>query len=295
MRSFTFLPLLLPFASLCLANPVTDSPPAPARSNDEAGTVVATLQGRWVCVWDQRDGRVDQRQIGTVFVFDGTVMTHAFPDGHSSRWEFRLHPETQPKGIDWRLLRETRPTDFEPSIFWLSGDTFVFCDGFPIDTRPEHFGDAPHLCVLRRVDLPNAPKSDIARPDRDTKTQIGIQENAWVDTHEFVVSAKSNKESPVATKIRLQEGEVFIIAPDKEAKWGAHGSNGPLADYRGLGRTDSLLSLFFRVGEASAPVIAGRPITVISPGELELYCQDNEPWNNVGKVALTVIRLKTNK
>ena len=297
MRLLVFLLLIPGFGGLAIAHtyPEPDSRNTAASDRDEIRTTVARMQGKWICVWDQRDGKVDDPQIGTMFVFKGTEMTHQFPDGRSSRWEYRVRPETNPMGIDWRLLKESHAGRFEPGIFWFMGDTLVFCDGFPVDKRPTDFGDASHLNVLRRVSAGDASDSDVSRQDAASKKQLGIQENAWVDAYDFVVSAKSNQDNPVATKIWLQEGEVFIIEPDTEAKWGAHGPDGPVADYRGLGRTDSLLALFFRVGESGAPVIAGRPITVISPGELELYCQDNQPGDNVGQLGLKVIRLKTNK
>lgn len=254
------------------------------------------LQGTWVCVWDQRNGRVDHVQIGTLFVFDGDELTHKFPNRKSSRWKYRVHPDSAPMGIDWTRV-QPRGGSEEKGIFWSDGDTLVFCDGFPLDKRPDHFSDASHLNVLRRLDLKRTGASEVDRqkeeaPDQQLRLGKG---NAWIDTFDFVVSAKRNQEDPVATNVAFQEGEVFILHPELEDRWGAHGPDGPLADYRGLGRTDSLLTLHFRVGTVTAPVTGGRPITVIRPGILELYCKDDEPWNNVGKVRVKLMRLKTNK
>lgn len=264
-----------------------------AVGNQSAESVGTHMHGQWVCVYDQRDGRVDEQQIGTIYVFDGTEVVHVFPDGHSSRWKYQLYPDTDPIGIDWRNVNDEHRV--EPGIFWLRNDTLVFCDGIPIDKRPDNFSDGSHLTVLTRIHDPRPPEVGDHTQAFGTGKSLNIGENPWVDTHNVVVSAKQNIDNPVASGIQFQEGEVFIIEPDRSAKWGAHGPDGPQADYRGLGRSDSLMSLYFRVGKATAPVIEGRPVTVISPGELELYCQDDQPEDNVGQVPMKVIRLKTNK
>lgn len=295
MRFLAVLQFVLGFAVLAGAEtPASNANRADSAKNDkeEAQTTAASLQGSWVCVWDQRDGKVGKRQIGSIFVFDGEEMTHRFPDGQISRWRFQLHANTEPQQIDWSHANSSDVVD--QGILWLKGDTLVFCDGLPLGRPPNHFADASHLNVLVRDIAHAAPNSAVNRTTAPHK-QLTIRENAWVTSYEFVISARRNRDDPVATRIQLQEGESFIIEPDRKAQWGAHGPDGPLADYRGLGRTDSLLTLFFRVGESSAPVTAGRPITVISPGQLELYCQDSEPWNNIGHVAVKVVRLKTNK
>ena len=81
-----------------------------------------------------------------------------------------------------------------------------------------------------------------------------IPKNKWISTSNFVVTAKNNKDNAVETKIHLEEGEVIILEPNHDDRWGAHTSDGPLTNYQGHGRTDSLMAMFFRVGETVAPV-----------------------------------------
>ncbi len=174
MRSFAYMLLVQVFAQIAWANSQVDSHSA-AFDNQEVESAVTRMQGKWVCVWDQRGGRVDERQIGTIFVFDGTEMTHMFPDGHRSTWEYRVRRDTNPKGIDWRNLNGR---EFEPGIYWQMNDTLVFCDGFPIEERPDHFGDGSHLNVLRRVSVDQLSEIVDGPQQAESDEQLSIRQNA---------------------------------------------------------------------------------------------------------------------
>lgn len=154
------------------------------------------------------------------------------------------------------------------------------------------------LCVVALVsESPTVEGQDDSEPSKQTgaPSAPAFRVNEWVITKSFVVKGENNKDQATDTEIQLEEGEVIILEPRPDDRWGAHGSDGPMTDYRGHGRTDSLMKMHFRVGEAIAPVVSGRPLAVISPGKLELYAQDNEPGNNVGKIRVKVTVLRTQK
>lgn len=111
--------------------------------------MVKKLQGTWVCVWLQRNGKPDHAEIGSRWVFNGAEMTVRINGRTDSKWHYKLHPTTDPKGIDW--VNAQRPSPVDRGIFWLSGDTVVLCDGHPVSERPADFSDGPNLYVLRRA------------------------------------------------------------------------------------------------------------------------------------------------
>lgn len=122
----------------------------PGRRHDrDAKAAIAQLQGTWLCVWLQRNGKPDHREIGSRWVFDGAEVTVKINGRIDSKWNYKVHPTTDPKGIDW--VNTQRPSPVDRGIFWLSGDTLVFCDGHPVSERPADFSDGPNLYVLRRV------------------------------------------------------------------------------------------------------------------------------------------------
>ena len=83
-----------------------------------------------------------------------------------------------------------------------------------------------------------------------------------------------------------------MFEPNKEDRWSAHADDdGCFVDYRGWGRTDALATLHYRIGNMSFPVTDKRLLHVVkeeNEGEVQLFCQDTEPYNNLGQIRVSV-------
>ena len=118
---------------LCVAISTFNSPAAETLSTRDESTS-HNFNGTWSCLWDQRNGHVDESEVGTQFVFDGTQMVQT-KNGRTLNWGYRFPLEDGGNAVDWV---ETNG-DVTKGIFWIDGDTLVFCDGTLTGERPKSF------------------------------------------------------------------------------------------------------------------------------------------------------------
>jgi uncharacterized protein (TIGR03067 family) len=147
--------LVIVFASLAVAGCSSRSNgPAPS----QVSTVVAPatkgewekLQGTWVMVAFERDGKKVEPSSGTV-IFDGDTMT--WKDRFSSFAKtFRLDPDFEPKRIDTKTISDGTNGLPGYGVYELDGDTLKLC--LDSNERPISFETKPGtdsvLWVLKR-------------------------------------------------------------------------------------------------------------------------------------------------
>ena len=134
-----------------------------------------------------------------------------------------------------------------------------------------------------RADAPAPTK----RPEKQRPADPGASP---VVVKEVTVPATQIEKNPVATGLRLQRGQEFVVKPNPDDTWakGAGTRRGKRTDYRGHTDTSSWLAMRWKVGDISGKVVHGE--AVISPvaGELFLYCSDDKPEKNDGSIRAVV-------
>ena len=131
--------------------------------NASSKSIQDRLQGSWICLWDQRDGKPIDRNIGKDrVVFKGDEFYSPL-DGR--RWKYRLHTDTKPMGMDYRRVDQSHTTQ---GIFWLGGNILIVCDRGSPTKRPESFADGKLFQVYQRYKAgPAEPEKDRAAPVRE--------------------------------------------------------------------------------------------------------------------------------
>jgi aspartyl protease family protein len=107
---------------------------------------------------------------------------------------------------------------------------------------------------------------------------------------QITVPSTRIENNAVATGLRLQRGQEFVVKPNTDDTWakGTGTRKGKRSDYRGYLDTSSWLAMRWRVGDVTGKVVHGE--VVISPvaGELFLYCSDDKPEKNDGSIRAVV-------
>jgi uncharacterized protein (TIGR03067 family) len=127
--------------------------PLAAQVDDEREEALR-LRGNWTVVSAERDGIRTDRINGDKLTFTTDAFSLNLKD-RVVKGKHRLHPRTNPKGIDLTYREhDNQPRTLE-GIYWLDGDFLKMCLGDPgSKERPSSFMTAPNdrsmIVVLRR-------------------------------------------------------------------------------------------------------------------------------------------------
>jgi hypothetical protein len=81
---------------------------------------------------------------------------------------------------------------------------------------------------------------------------------------EFKVLAKNVPTNPLATGIRLAVGDVVVLAPNADDRWGAK-RGGKHADYRGVPLGDHM-AMRWKIGQSTGMVVSGKQLVATEAG-----------------------------
>jgi uncharacterized protein (TIGR03067 family) len=126
--------------------------PAPLPRRERASTEeqdLRRLQGTWVVVKYQSNGRDVLGQPGSyLFTFEGR-RTVCVMNNHRSEWTFELSAAASPRHI---TSKEVKTNVLLKGIYRFEGDNFVLCERVGDGPRPTAFGSSENttLLVMRR-------------------------------------------------------------------------------------------------------------------------------------------------
>jgi uncharacterized protein (TIGR03067 family) len=135
------LPLLL---TLSLGAPLDD------RARDDADPtyfIEESLQGTWVVIQAEFDGREAKEALKAVMTFQGEKVTVNLANGESKKGTFKINRSAMPWTLD--LIPNDKDELTTPCIYQLNGDKLKLCmsDG-PGGTRPTEFKSGPATCLV---------------------------------------------------------------------------------------------------------------------------------------------------
>jgi uncharacterized protein (TIGR03067 family) len=142
-----FMNLTAALAAGLLAAPVPKDDPTKATDKDR-------LQGTWVVVSAENDGKPHNDPVGDRLEFSGETVFARHKEGKPQKATFKLDPSKKPKAMDVVHQGETEPFRL---IYLLDGDVLKLCgpnDPGPGGKRPTEFtakaGSRQVVMVLKR-------------------------------------------------------------------------------------------------------------------------------------------------
>lgn len=111
------------------------------------------IQGKWIVVSSESDGKKSEQPVGAVITVDGIHMTSRYKDkAYKDRYE--IDPTKKPKWIDITRSGDDDEILKFRGIYFIEGHTLTICHAKPGDKRPTEFatklGDKRSIAVMKR-------------------------------------------------------------------------------------------------------------------------------------------------
>lgn len=112
----------------------------PSTVSSVAPSETSLIQGTWEIVKAERDGTAKPDEVGGTVTFESGNAAIRTPSGDVSKYKVVLHPDQQPKAIDW-IIEQDNQTHVLHGLYELNGDRLINCSpaGFGLP-RPTALG-----------------------------------------------------------------------------------------------------------------------------------------------------------
>lgn len=145
------MPMLLPLVfavTLAADHAAKDGRLEAAASNDQE-----KLQGTWIVISAEKDGKVDEQRKGAKVLYRGDTFTRIMPMGNANG-TFKLDPSSNLKSMNITYLEGREKGQTWAGIYSLEGDTLKLCYAAVGKPRPSEFtckeGSGQVLILLKR-------------------------------------------------------------------------------------------------------------------------------------------------